>query len=133
MRAVIFNIDGTLLQSASVDDALYRASVTAVLGPVRFRASLSDYDFVTDSGILSQVLNDNSLQSDLIQTIEIKARFVEALTSHIREYGPFQEIPGANGTQFGDGSQAIFRVWCGDCRCLVCLSNIATSKIKKPR
>lgn len=95
MHAVIFDIDGTLLQSASVDDALYRASVTAVLGPVRFRPSLSDYDFVTDSGILSQVLNDNSLQPNPEQISGVKANFVEALSSHIRENGPFREVPGA--------------------------------------
>ena len=95
MHAVIFDIDGTLLQSASVDDVLYKASVTSVLGSVQFRPSLSDYDFVTDSGILSQVRDDNSLRSNLDQTSEIKARFVKALTSHIRVNGPFQEIPGA--------------------------------------
>ncbi len=95
VKAVIFDIDGTLLQSASVDDELYRASVTAVLGPVRFRPSLSDYDFVTDSGILSQVVDDNSLQSNQEQTSGVKARFVKALTSHIRENGPFREVPGA--------------------------------------
>ncbi len=95
MHAVIFDIDGTLLQSASGDDALYRASVTAVLGSVRFRPSLSDYEFVTDSGILLQVLDDNSLALNPGQESEIKAHFVEALSSHIGENGPFKEVPGA--------------------------------------
>lgn len=95
MHAVVFDIDGTLLQSASVDNALYKDSVTSVLGPVQFRPSLSDYDFVTDSGILSQILVDNSIRSDSDQMSEIKALFVAALTSHIRKNGPFQEIPGA--------------------------------------
>jgi phosphoglycolate phosphatase-like HAD superfamily hydrolase len=95
VHAVIFDVDGTLLQSASVDDTLYRASVTAILGSVRFRPNLTDYDFVTDSGILSQILADNSIRPNQDQTSEIKARFVEALTSHIREHGPFREILGA--------------------------------------
>jgi phosphoglycolate phosphatase-like HAD superfamily hydrolase len=95
VHAVIFDIDGTLLQSASVDDALYRASVTAVLGSVRFRPTLSDYEFVTDSGILLQVLEDNSLKLNPEQESEIKAHFVEALSSHIGENGPFKEVPGA--------------------------------------
>ncbi len=95
MHAVIFDIDGTLLQSASIDDALFKESVVAVLGPVQFRPSLGDYDFVTDSGILLQVLDDNSLQSNVDKTSEIKARFVNMLTSYIRKNGPFQEIPGA--------------------------------------
>lgn len=95
MHAVIFDIDGTLVQSAAVDDALYKESVTSVLGPVEFRPALSDYDFVTDSGILRQVLQDNSIQSHQGQLSEVKARFVEALESHIRDNGPFQEVPGA--------------------------------------
>jgi phosphoglycolate phosphatase-like HAD superfamily hydrolase len=95
VHAVIFDIDGTLLQSAAVDEALYRESVTSVLGPVRFRPSLHDYDFVTDSGILSQILDDNSLRAVFEQTTEIKTRFVTALTRYIQDNGPFQEVPGA--------------------------------------
>jgi FMN phosphatase YigB (HAD superfamily) len=95
VHAVIFDIDGTLLQSATVDETLYRESVTSVLGPVRFRPSLHDYDFVTDSGVLSQILDDNSIRTDLEQTTEIKARFVSALGVYIQVNGPFQEIPGA--------------------------------------
>ena len=95
MHAVIFDIDGTLLQSASVDDDLYKYSVKSVVGPVRFRPSLADYDFVTDSGILSQVLEDNSLPVDPDPTPAIKACFVEALRNYIRDQGPFHEVPGA--------------------------------------
>ena len=61
MNAVIFDIDGTLVQSAKVDDELYRQSITSVFGQVQFRPSSSDYEFVTDSGILSQLLDDNGL------------------------------------------------------------------------
>jgi len=95
MHAVIFDIDGTLLQSALVDDDLYRYSVESVVGPVHFRPSLADYDFVTDSGILSQVLEDNSLTVDPDPTPAIKACFIKALRDYIREQGPFCEVPGA--------------------------------------
>ncbi len=95
MHAVIFDIDGTLVQSAAVDDALYKESVTSIFGPVKFRTALCDYDFVTDSGILGQVLQDNSIQSHQDHISEVKAHFVKALESHIRENGPFREIPGA--------------------------------------
>lgn len=95
MNAVLFDIDGTLIQSADVDDALYRQSVTAVLGPVRFRDSLAAYDLVTDSGILAQVLEDNDLSSIPDPTSIIQSRFVDLLERHIASHGPFAEVPGA--------------------------------------
>lgn len=95
MHAVIFDIDGTLLQSVSVDDDLYKASVTSVLGPVKFRPSISDYEFVTDSGILTQIMIDNSCRPVEGDIAEIKAHFLSNLSSHISENGPFCEIPGA--------------------------------------
>lgn len=95
MDALIFDIDGTLIQSADIDDALYRASVTAVLGAVRFRECWSDYERVTDSGILAQVLEDNDLTHTPDRTATIQAHFVRALEAHVAEHGPFREMPGA--------------------------------------
>ncbi len=95
MNAVIFDIDGTLVQSAEVDDELYRQSITSVLGHVQFRPGLSDYDFVTDSGILSQLLGDNGLSDIPDPTSAIQTHFVEALERHISANGPFVEVPGA--------------------------------------
>ncbi len=95
MHAVIFDIDGTLLQSASVDDDLYRLSIQHVLGTVRFRGEISDYDFVSDSGILWQVLADNGLAASPDPTPAIVEYFVNALQNHISENGGFHEVPGA--------------------------------------
>ncbi len=92
---MVFDIDGTLLQSAAIDDALYKKSIESVLGPVQFRSSLADYDFVTDSGILSQVLEDNSIVPKPNPTVGVITQFVKLLESHIRDNGPFHEIPGA--------------------------------------
>lgn len=95
MHAVIFDIDGTLVQSAEVDDALYRKSVTSVLGPVRFRPSLSDYELVTDSGILMQLLDDNTLPITPDPSPAIQSEFIAELRRHIAAHGHFEEIPGA--------------------------------------
>ena len=64
VKAIILDIDGTLIESMAVDTELYFASIAEVLGPVRTRDKLSDYDHVTDSGILAQLLDDNGYVHD---------------------------------------------------------------------
>lgn len=95
MHAVIFDIDGTLLESAAIDDELYRAAVTSVLGPVKLRESMADYEHVSDSGILRQILTDNEMPAQPDPASRIIAAFVDALQMHITANGPFREIPGA--------------------------------------
>ena len=95
MHAVIFDIDGTLLQTAAVDDALYREAVRRVLGEVQLRPSLHAYDYVTDTGVLSQILADNQIVTEQEPFDEIKSHFVDLLRGHVEEHGPFVEIPGA--------------------------------------
>ncbi len=96
MHAVVFDIDGTLLQSAAVDDALYRQAVRHVLGEVKLRPTLHDYEFITDAGIFSQILEDNAIQPEQDELQDIKAHFVHALRGHVDDNGPFVEIPGAS-------------------------------------
>ena len=96
MHAVIFDIDGTLLHSAAVDDALYREAVRRVLGEVQLRPSLHAYDYVTDTGVLSQILADNQIPAEQEPFHEIKSHFVDLLRGHVAEHGPFAEISGAS-------------------------------------
>ncbi len=93
MHAVIFDIDGTLLQSAAVDDELYRCAVREVLGDVILRPNLHEYDFVTDTGILTQVFDDNGIQAGDVN--DVKLAFVHLLQKYVDKHGPFEEIPGA--------------------------------------
>lgn len=95
MHAVIFDIDGTLLHSAEVDDALYRQAVNSVLGDVRLRPTISEYPYVTDTGILRQICEDNAIPRTQERLDEIRSLFVELLEKHVNERGPFREIPGA--------------------------------------
>ena len=95
MNAVIFDIDGTLLHSAAVDDALYRKAVQTVLGDVQLRPTLHDYPFVTDTGILQEILSDNALDHEDQLLEEIRSLFVALLQDHVSAHGPFAEIPGA--------------------------------------
>lgn len=91
----MFDIDGTLIESMTIDSDLYFSSISAVLGSVEFRANLNDYDHVTDIGIIAQIMEDNALQPDSKKNDSIRSRFVAGLTEHIETVGPFPEIPGA--------------------------------------
>ncbi len=94
MRAIIFDIDGTLIESMAVDTELYFGAIKDVLGSVRFR-KLADYDHVTDNGILAQVLSDNNREPDTAVMATIKELFVSGIRKHIESVGPFPEIHGA--------------------------------------
>lgn len=95
MHANVFDIDGTLLQSAGADDDLYKDAVRSVIRGAFIRPSLSDYDYVSDSGILTQILTDNSVPNNADQISMIKLKFMGLLRAHISERGPFPEVPGA--------------------------------------
>ena len=94
VKAIIFDIDGTLIESMSVDTQLYFSAVQEVLGPVRIR-KLGDYDHVTDSGVLEQILDDNGYPVDHEVARSVKAVFVEGIRRHIEKVGSFPVIEGA--------------------------------------
>ena len=95
MKAIILDIDGTLIESMAIDSDLYFSSISAVLGSVEIRENLNDYDHVTDSGIIAQVMEDNALPLGSGAIESIRNRFVASLTGHIETDGPFPEILGA--------------------------------------
>jgi beta-phosphoglucomutase-like phosphatase (HAD superfamily) len=95
VHAVIFDIDGTLLESSAQDEDLYRQAVKHVLGDVRFRASLHEYDNVTDAGILLQVLADNSVEPESHVIDTIKSEFFRLVDAFVQAAGAFREIRGA--------------------------------------
>lgn len=95
-RAVVFDIDGTLLTSADADEALYLGAVVEVLGDVRLRPNLHDYPRVTDTGILLQVLEDNAIAGSDRIIRDVQREFFARLSRHIVSHGPFCELPGAS-------------------------------------
>ena len=95
MKATIFDIDGTLLQSDANDDALYLESVRDVLGDVSLRPSWGMYTQFTAAGILAEILNDNAIDATSERVAAVRDRFVESVGRHVSEHGPFAEIPGA--------------------------------------
>lgn len=95
MKAIILDIDGTLIESMPVDTELYFSSINEILGPVKIRENLNDYDQVTDSGILAQLLIDNGFSFDSRVVASIQAVFLAGIRNHIETVGPFPAIDGA--------------------------------------
>ncbi len=94
VNTIILDIDGTLIDSMGVDPKLYFSSIERVLGPVSLR-DLSDYDHVTDSGILGQILEENGLSGAGKLAASVKAIFMKGLNRHIEDIGCFPVIDGA--------------------------------------
>jgi phosphoglycolate phosphatase-like HAD superfamily hydrolase len=95
MEAVIFDIDGTLLQSDTTDDTLYLVSVRQVLGNVKVRQSWGMYTQFTAAGILAEILGDNAVQVTPETVAAVRDCFVASVGRHISARGPFAEVPGA--------------------------------------
>lgn len=94
-HAVIFDIDGTLLNSVVTDDQMYRAAVVEIFGEVSFRAEMHEYDRVTDLGILLQIIEDNYLEPDPDAIESVKNAFFSRMRSFLDDVGSFDEVPGA--------------------------------------
>jgi len=96
MKAVVFDVDGTLIESMTIDTDIFLSSISAILGPVEFRANLNDYDHVTDSGMIAQLLADNDLSGESSAIDLIRERYVASVSAHIESVGPYPVICGAN-------------------------------------
>ena len=94
-HAVIFDIDDTLLHSMAADDRLYRQAIRDIVGEVQFRESLADYEHVSDTGILRQVLIDNGIEATASTLRTVEDTFIRSLEDYVATHGPFQEIAGA--------------------------------------
>lgn len=93
--AVIFDIDGTLLQSDATDDTLYLAAIREVLGDVRLRPSWGMYTQFTAAGILAEILGDNAIDVTPGTVAAVRDCFVASVGRHVTARGPFAEVPGA--------------------------------------
>lgn len=95
MRAVIFDIDGTLLQSNRLDDETYTSAIHDVLGPVQLRESWSYYKNVSGSGTLLEILGDNNIRDTGGVLRAVEKAFIARISKHIENHGPIMEVPGA--------------------------------------
>ena len=95
MHAAIFDIDGTLIDSYGVDDALYAEAIQRALGPVRLRPAWQDYMHVSDTGILADICADNAMTYSSAVSDQVLEVYLRSLLARTRMHGPYLPMPGA--------------------------------------
>src|SRR6185369_15898937 len=95
MQALIFDIDGTLLDSFEAAAGMLGDAIRTVLGDVRIREKWGMYEHVTDMGILAGVAHDNGLDITSRMARAIEEDHLARLHRHVETRGAFREIPGA--------------------------------------
>ena len=63
MHLIVFDVDGTLVDSKEFDDRLYELAVQTVLG-IEIDNDFSRYQNVTDSGILDEIIDIAKIKTD---------------------------------------------------------------------
>lgn len=93
MHHIMFDIDGTLVQSYDLDTECFIDSVKEVTG-IDIDSDWSKYRHVTDVGILDEFLTTNRIPNKSDVQVKIKQGFIERLSHSIAKQ-PVQQIPGA--------------------------------------
>lgn len=96
MHLVMFDIDGTLVDSAGFDADLYAQAVEGVLN-IEVDRNWDAYEHVSDSGILEQLLRDSRFANDRAAlAARVQQRFVGLVRDYLqREPVAVREIAGA--------------------------------------
>ncbi len=95
LHHVMFDVDGTLVQSNEFDGDCFIEAVYEVLGH-RLNSDWTKYKYVSDAGILNQHISENGLQAkrDVIHT-DVKKAFIVNIANSL-DKNPAQQVPGAS-------------------------------------
>jgi phosphoglycolate phosphatase-like HAD superfamily hydrolase len=98
VNLVVFDIDGTLVDSGEFDGQLYAQAIRDVVG-VEVDRDWSRYKNVTDSGILDEILAGHQLAGDKEEIhSRVRREFIRLMRMYIEYYSEvLREIPGAKG------------------------------------
>lgn len=84
---IMFDIDGTLVDSYDFDSICFVDAVRDVLG-VRINSDWSTYQHVTDSGILNQIMDEYSVGHDKKATaLLVKEKFLSRINNYLIREG----------------------------------------------
>lgn len=94
MYHIMFDIDGTLVESNEIDSLCFKRAVEEVTG-ITIQPDWSLYQHVTDSGILNEFLEKNQVKDRESTKAKVKEEFVSKLQEALL-LEPLKEIPGAS-------------------------------------
>lgn len=94
MIGIIFDLDGTLVDSYDFDEELYRKAVLSEVPGVKLRKSSHDYHHSTDSGILTEILTELNLPVNKYYD-SVRQRFGKLVKNHLQTSSTCTPIPGA--------------------------------------
>jgi beta-phosphoglucomutase-like phosphatase (HAD superfamily) len=94
MIGIIFDLDGTLIDSYDLDEQLYRKAVLLEVPGVKFRKSWYEYYHSTDSGILMEILKEFHLPVGPYHD-SVRQRFGKLVKEHLQSSYNCKPIPGA--------------------------------------
>lgn len=98
MNLIIFDIDGTLTDTKTVDDQCFIQAFQEVFGIDLKNQNWADLQNVTDWGITEEVIfNHYGRNPTSAEYAEMKQRFFQNLeAAHRKDPHQFKEVPGAN-------------------------------------
>ena len=94
MIGIIFDLDGTLVDSYDLDEELYRKAVLSEVPGVKLRKSSHDYHHSTDSGILTEILTELNLPVNEYYD-SVRQRFGKLVKDHLQSASTCVPISGA--------------------------------------
>jgi phosphoglycolate phosphatase-like HAD superfamily hydrolase len=95
LPTVVFDLDGTLVDSDAFDGDLYIAAVREVLGDVEIDASWQRYRNVTDAGVLAQIVEEVGVADPDRVMSEVRDLFGSLVQRHLTSGGACVAIAGA--------------------------------------
>ncbi|MXZ37186.1 MAG: HAD family phosphatase [Holophagales bacterium] len=96
MHLVVFDVDGTLVDSEDFDGTLYARAIWTAL-KIDIDEDWSGYRHQTDSGILNEVLDRNGIERDhSLAHASVKREFISLVAAYLAARGArLPEVPGA--------------------------------------
>ena len=98
---VVFDLDGTLIDTDNFDAALYAAAVRDIVGDIEIDSSWRRYRHVTDAGVLAEIVAELDLPNSEQVASRVRDRFGTLVRAYLEAGNACVEIPGAKAALEG--------------------------------